>query len=271
MSCSSIPANSSDLRSTRSFRLPSSRSRERNLSAMCRQASTAMCVESALGSRAAMVSINSLTAAAACSSSAGSPAVRSTYGRLRMVTRTGCFSVCLSEIPISIRVAPTRCSHPRLRQRNRGGLSRAQLIDLAQQFFDPAADLFALRVKRLDFIGKTRRLSLGLDGFLNSGLLFLAQPRHQLDGKRNALFETAKGIAFLFHGGHGLAYSLAHSAYSLAYSFSRAARADSFIASADLASSARLPKAASSCSATSASTLRFRSMPAAFSPCMNLL
>src|SRR5476651_1935275 len=184
-----------------------------------------------------------------------------------MVTRTGCFSGCLSEIPFSIRVAPTRCSHPRLRQRNRGGLSRAQLIDLAQQFFDPAADLFALRVKRLDFIGKTRRLSLGLDGFLNSGLLFLAQPRHQLDGKRNALFETAKGIAFLFHGGHGLAYS----AYSLAYSFSRAARADSFIASADLASSARLPKAASSCSATSASTLRFRSMPAAFSPCMNLL
>src|SRR5450432_2016923 len=178
MSCCSIPANSSLLRSTRSFRLLSSRSRMRNLSAMCRQANTAICVESALGARWAMVSINSLTDAAACSSSRGSPAVRSVYGRLRMVTRTGCFSGVL----LSIRTPEG--TRPRLRG--------AQLIDLAQQFFDPAADLFALRVERLDFVGETRGRSFGLGRLFHSGLLLLAQPGHKLDRQAYALFQTAE-------------------------------------------------------------------------------
>ena len=79
---------------------------------------------------------------------------------------------------------------------------------------------------------------------------------NQLHGALNAIFEAAEGIVFKFGGAH---------------SFSKAARADSFTASADCASSARLRKAASSCNATSARTLRFRSIPAALRPCTNLL
>ena len=51
-----------------------SRSSRRSLSARCRQASTAMRVESALGALAAMESINSSTLAATSSTSRGSPA-----------------------------------------------------------------------------------------------------------------------------------------------------------------------------------------------------
>src|SRR5215472_4135758 len=58
-----------------------------------------MRVESALGALAAIESIKSLTLAATSSTSRGSPAASRVYGRLRMVTRTGCLSV----LPLSIR------------------------------------------------------------------------------------------------------------------------------------------------------------------------
>ena len=74
INCSSMPANSSDLRSTRCLSWLRSRSSVRSLSARCRQASTAMRVESALGALAAMESISSSTLAATSSTSRGSPA-----------------------------------------------------------------------------------------------------------------------------------------------------------------------------------------------------
>src|ERR1019366_2202762 len=135
-------------------------------------------------------------------------------------------------------------------------LGGAQLIDLAQQLFDAAAHLLAFRLQGFDFIRQQRRLPFGLGGFFHGGFPLLPQARHKLHGALYAIFQTAEGIGFLVGGAH---------------SFSRAARADSFTARADCASSARLRKAASSCSATSAKTLRFRSMPAALRPCTNLL
>src|SRR5262249_12098652 len=75
MSCSSIPANSSLLRSTRSLSWLRSRSSVRNRSARCRQANTAIRVESAFGALAAIDNIRSLTLAATSSTSRESPVV----------------------------------------------------------------------------------------------------------------------------------------------------------------------------------------------------
>src|SRR5260370_6259899 len=161
-----------------------------------------------------------------------------------MVTRTCCFSGVL----LSMRSPRPKNKRPRL-----GG---AQLIDLSQQLLDAAAYLLALGLQDSHFLGQKGRLALGFGGLLNSGFALLAQNGYHLHGTLDAIFKTAEGIVFLLGWAH---------------SFSRASRADSFTARADFASSARLRNAASSCSATSASTLRFRSSPAAFSPCTNLL
>ena len=130
------------------------------------------------------------------------------------------------------------------------------MVDLSQQLFDAAAYLLAFGLQALDFFRQEGRLAFGFGGFLDSGFALLAQNRHHLHGSLDAIFKTAEGIVFLVDGAH---------------SFSKASRADSFTAKADFASSARLRKAASSCSATSARTLRFRSSPAAFRPWTNLL
>src|ERR1019366_2084859 len=135
-------------------------------------------------------------------------------------------------------------------------LGGAQLIDLAQQLFDAAAHLLAFPLQGFDFSRQQRRLALGFGGFFHGAFPLLPQARHQLHGALYAIFQTAEGIVFRIGRAH---------------SFSRAARADSFTARADCASSARLRKAASSWSATSARTLRFKSMPAALRPCTNLL
>src|SRR5262249_50077161 len=89
---------------------------------------------------------------------------------------------------------------------------------------------------------------------------FLAEARYKLNGALDPILQRTQRILFLLDGAH-----------TLAHSFSKAARADSLTASADLASSARLRNADSSFSAISARTLRFKSIPAALSPCMNLL
>src|ERR1019366_4692617 len=211
MSCSSMPANSSLLRSTRSLSWLRSRSSARIRSARCRQANTAIRVESAFGALAAIDSISSLTLAATSSTSRESPLVSSVYGRLRMVTRTCCLSGAL----FSMRNSPQKPAAPRLRG--------AQLIDLPQQFLDAAAHLLALRLQGLDFIRHERRGALGFGGFGHGGFLPLPQPRNQLHSALYAVFEAAEGIVFQFGGAH---------------SFSKAARADSFTARADCASSA---------------------------------
>src|SRR6266568_5750321 len=146
-----------------------------------------------------------------------------------MVTRT----CCLSGVLFSMRNSP-KYQAPRL-----GG---AQLIDLSEQLFDAATHLFALGLQALHFVGQEGRFAFGFGGFLNSGFALLAENTHQLHGTLDAILKTAEGIVFLVGRAH---------------SFSRAARADSFTARADLASSAKLRKAASSCRATSARTLRF--------------
>src|SRR5581483_7430485 len=127
-------------------------------------------------------------------------------------------------------------------------LSVAELIDLAQQLFNPAADLFALGVQRLDLLGKTRHLAAGLGCLLESRLLLLPEPDHELDRLLDAILKRTERIGFLFHRAHQPPCP-------------RAARAFS--------ASRRNP--ASSCMATSARILRSRSIPAAFNPCMNLL
>ena len=69
-----------------------------------------------------------------------------------------------------------------------------------------------------------------------------------MHGLLNALLERVKRIGFLFHGCHQAAGSRA----ALAFSINKV-------------------KLAGSPAATSANTLRSRSTPAAFNPCMNLL
>src|SRR3954454_3966863 len=161
-----------------------------------------------------------------------------------MVTRTCCLSGAL----LSMRNSPQKPKAP---------LGGAQLIDLSQQLFNPAAHLLSLRLQGLNFIRQQRRLAPGLGGLFHRGFPLPAQPPGKLDGALYAIFQAAQRIAFLFGWTHAFS--------------SRAARADSFTARADCASSARLRKAASSCSATSARTLRFKSIPAAFRPWINLL
>src|SRR5262249_3022756 len=92
ISRSSMAAYSPDRESLRWRSSSTSFSSKRSLSARCRHASTAMRVESALGALAAMESMSASTLAATSSTSRGSPVASSVYGRLRMVTRTGCFS-----------------------------------------------------------------------------------------------------------------------------------------------------------------------------------
>jgi len=82
-------------------------------------------------------------------------------------------------------------------------LSGAQLIDLRQQFFDAGADLFALRLKRLQLAGEARRFRAGCGGFLDGGFPFLAQARNQLRGLLNPFFQAAERIGFGFGWTHG--------------------------------------------------------------------
>src|SRR5215471_12660146 len=134
-----------------------------------------------------MDSMRSFTLDATASTSRGSPATRSVYGRLRIVTRTDCLS--------SMRPVPSR-------QR----LRCAQLIDLSQELFDAAANLLALALESLYFLRETRDIGLQVRGFIQCCLLLLAQARHQLDRTLDAFFERAQRILFLFRGAHSLLF-----------------------------------------------------------------
>src|SRR5262249_5702162 len=125
-----------------------------------------------------------------------------------MVTRTGLFS-----------------------QRSIRPLRSAELVDLTQQLFNPAADLLALGAQRFHFGRK-------LGGLLLRGFLLLAQPVNELHGLVNPLLETAEGIVVVVGGLHLVQ------------------------ACAALTFSANSRKPASSFRATSASTLRSSVMPA---------
>src|ERR1043166_3686209 len=107
-----------------------------------------MRVDSALGARAAVESISSLTPAPPSSVPRGSSAANSVYGRLKIVTRT----VCFSGVP-SIRFSAGLAVLP-----------GAQLVNLSQQFFDARPNLFALRLQRLQIVGEAGRLRPGPGG-----------------------------------------------------------------------------------------------------------
>src|SRR5579863_2773397 len=141
---------------------------------------------------------------------------------------------CFSGVP-SIRFSARRST-----------LLGAQLVDLAQQLFDAGADLFTVGLQGLHLVGEPRHLGAELDALLEGGLLLLAQTGDQLDRPLDAFFQATEGIGALFDGAHA---------------FSRAAFAEF----------TNWRKAASSCRATSARTLRLSSSPAAFSPWTNWL
>src|SRR5580698_3077774 len=126
-------------------------------------------------------------------------------------------------------------------------LAGAELIDLSQQLLDAAAHLFAFAVQRLQLVGEPGGFRARFRRRLQGRIFFLPQPGHQLYGLLNALLERVQRIGFLFHGTHA-----AGSRAALAFSTSKL-------------------KLAGSPAATSARTLRSRSTPAAFRPCMNLL
>jgi hypothetical protein len=92
-----------------------------------------------------------------------------------MVTRTGCFSGVLS-----IRISGGRYA-----------LLGTQLVDLAQQFLDAGANLFAVRLQALHLIGKAVHLGAELGALLKRGFLFLPQTHHKLNGTLNTFFQTA--------------------------------------------------------------------------------
>src|SRR5438105_1862118 len=95
----------------------------------------------------AMDNMRSLTLDATASISRGSPATRSVYDRLRIVTRTDCLS--------SMRPVPSRQTYY-----DALNWSCAQLINLAQQLFNPAAHLFALGLQRFHFFSQTGGIGL---------------------------------------------------------------------------------------------------------------
>src|SRR5213078_668478 len=79
------------------------------------------------------------------------------------------------------RVLPVR-AHRRLRS--------AQLIYLAEELFDAAANLLALGPQRFHFGAKLGRLLLG-------GILLLAEAIHELHRLMDPLLEAAQRISFL--------------------------------------------------------------------------
>src|SRR6202167_6282344 len=127
-------------------------------------------------------------------------------------------------------------------------LAGAELVDLPQQLLDPAAHLLAFGVQGLQIVREPGSFGARLGGFLNGRVFLLPQPRYQLHGLLDALLQRMQRIGFLFHGTHQAAFSRAALAFSI-----------------------NSVKFAGSPAATSASTLRSRSTPAAFSPCMHLL
>src|ERR1035438_7458929 len=127
-------------------------------------------------------------------------------------------------------------------------LAGAELVDLPQQLLDAAAHLLAFGMQRLQLIGVPGGFSPRRGGFLDGGVFLLPQPAHQLHRLLDALLERLKRIGFQFHGTHQTAGTRA----ALALSTSKL-KFDGPLAS------------------SSASTLRSRSTPAAFRPCMNLL
>src|SRR5579862_2492009 len=127
-------------------------------------------------------------------------------------------------------------------------LAGAQLVNLAQQLLDAAAHLLAFGVQHPHFIGKFGGFGTRLGGLLHGSFFLLPQPDDQLHSLLDALLQCLQRVSFLFHRTHQPAASRA----ALAFSTSK-------------------PNPAASPAATSASTLRSSSMPAAFRPCMNLL
>jgi len=85
----------------------------------------------------------------------------------------------------------------------------AQLVDLPEKLFDPRTDLFTLGVQQPVVLGEPRDLSLRVGGFSKRGIFFSPQMRDHIDGALDTAFEAAKGVGFLFDGGHssdGLLY-----------------------------------------------------------------
>src|ERR1017187_8632355 len=132
---------------------------------------------------------------------------------------------------------------------------RAQLIDLFEQLFNTGPHLFALGLQRGKFVRQPSGFSLSLGGLGKRRIFFLTQAAHQLNRLLDAILQAEQPIRLV--GGR--------------HFFSSAARAVSLTSSAVLATETSCWNAASSCSATSASTLRFSSRRAAFRPFRNLL
>src|ERR1035438_3803816 len=125
-------------------------------------------------------------------------------------------------------------------------LAGAELVDLPQQLLDAASHLLAFGMERLQLIGGPGGCTPPRDGVRDGRVFPLPQPDHQLPRLLDALLERLKRIGFHFPGIHQTAGSRA----ALAFSISKL-------------------KFAGPPAATSASTLRSRSTPAAFRPCMN--
>ena len=136
---------------------------------------------------------------------------------------------------------------------------------MAQQFLDARSHLVAFGPQGLDFFGEVRirglrfRVSrMSRRQFLQRGVLLLPQTVDQRDGLLDALLKMTERIDFLLVRGVWLSSDGRH------FYWPGAARAvfTCAVISANCEASAV---------AVSARTLRSRSMPASFRPCMNLL
>src|ERR1700747_911404 len=80
-------------------------------------------------------------------------------------------------------------------------LSGAKLIDMIEQLFETAANLFALGTPRLQFFGQLRVLGarivpglMRLGQFPLRGVFLLAQLENESHGTLNAFFQPRKGV-----------------------------------------------------------------------------
>ena len=110
----------------------------------------------------------------------------------------GLFGICACR-------RPSKAACAAARTRKQEGLSRTQLIDVAQQLLDAGAHLLTLRAKRFDLAGKfcVCILRLGMSGLrgrelLERGVLLLPQTIDERDRLLDALLEMTQSIDFRF-------------------------------------------------------------------------